>query len=311
MSGSSRAGACAPTSASYAPTRSPSCRRSGAATRPCPPALAARRWSSASTSAAARWPTWPPGTSTVVFRPPDAYQQVAQLDVRLRRHAEPAHGPAGHERFELVERTRPFGHAFAIPLEPRPQQLLGGDRRDELHPTLARVEREHAARTFTVGQVQALRVCAERVRPIAAPGDRDLVAGRDEHNAVVKIPRGRGRHPALFEELLHREIVGGSDTHLEPTRHVPEPRTTPRRRPAGLPTAARRARPCATSSSCAATSTKRPSGTCPAERSSYQALASDEGQIARATPASLPQLARKRQRRGLRGCVSPWPRCLS
>ena len=109
--------------------------------------------------------------------------------------------PTGHERFELVDGTRPFGHAFAVALEPRPQQLLGGDRRDELDPALTRVEREHAARALAVGQVQILRVCAVRIRPIAAPGDRDLVAGDDEHDAVMKIPRGRGRCLPPLEEL--------------------------------------------------------------------------------------------------------------
>ena len=143
----------------------------------------------------------------VVLRPPDADQRVAQLGVRLRRHAKPAHGPAAHERLELVERTRLLGHALAVSLEPRPQQLLGGDRRDELDPALARVEREHAARAFAVGQVQVLRVRAERVRPVAAPGDRDLVAGRDEHDAVVEDPTRPPSPPAPFEELLHRAIV--------------------------------------------------------------------------------------------------------
>ena len=53
-----------PGESSSAPTRSPSCRRSHAATRRLRPVRGARRWSSSNTAAAARWSIWPPGTST-------------------------------------------------------------------------------------------------------------------------------------------------------------------------------------------------------------------------------------------------------
>jgi len=53
-----------PASRSSAPTRSPRYRPSDAGMRPSRLGAGARRWSSSSAAAAARWPTWPRGTST-------------------------------------------------------------------------------------------------------------------------------------------------------------------------------------------------------------------------------------------------------
>jgi hypothetical protein len=45
-----------------------------------------------------------------------------------------------------------------------------------------------------------LGVRAERVRAVAAPRHGDLVAGGDEHDAAVEVPRRRGRRAPPFEE---------------------------------------------------------------------------------------------------------------
>src|SRR3954451_12205139 len=59
-------GGCIRASTSSAPTRSPSCKRWRAAIRRSQQRRDARRLSSSNTTAAARWPTWPPGTSTTL-----------------------------------------------------------------------------------------------------------------------------------------------------------------------------------------------------------------------------------------------------
>jgi hypothetical protein len=47
-------------------------------------------------------------------------------------------------------------------------------------------------------------VGVERVRAVAAARDRELVAGRDEHDAAVEVPRRRGRRaPALEDRGVH------------------------------------------------------------------------------------------------------------
>jgi hypothetical protein len=65
--------------------------------------------------------------------------------------------------------------SFAVALEPGPQQLVGGDRRDELDPAVG----------WRVGQ-----------RPAAG----DLVAGGYDHSAAVDVPCRRSRGAPPFEE---------------------------------------------------------------------------------------------------------------
>ena len=127
-------------------------------------------------------------------------QRVAQLDVGLGDRAEPAHRPAADPRVELVQRARALGHPFAVALEPGPQQLVGGDRRDELDPAVGRRVGQHAAGAFAVREVEVLGVRAERVGAVAAPRHGDLVAGGDEHDAAVEVPRRRGRRAPPLEE---------------------------------------------------------------------------------------------------------------
>ena len=136
----------------------------------------------------------------VVLGAADVDERVAQLDVGVGGRAEPAHRPAADPRLELAQRARAFGHAFAVALEPGPQQLVGGDRRDELDPAVGRRVGQHAARAFAVREVEVLGVRAERVRAVAAPRHGDLVAGGDEHDAAVEVPRRRGRLAPPFEE---------------------------------------------------------------------------------------------------------------
>jgi len=57
---------------------------------------------------------------------------VAQAHVGIGVRAEASYRPAGDPRIELAERARALGHSFAVALEPGPEELLGGDRCDEL-----------------------------------------------------------------------------------------------------------------------------------------------------------------------------------
>jgi hypothetical protein len=129
-----------------------------------------------------------------------ADERVAQLAVGVGGRAEPAHGPRGDPRLELAQRARPFGHAFAVTLEPAPQQLVGADRRDELDPAVGGRVGQHAAGALAVCQVEVLGVHAERVAAVGAPRHGNLVAGSDEHDAAVEVPRRRGRRSPAFEE---------------------------------------------------------------------------------------------------------------
>ena len=125
-----------------------------------------------------------------------------KLDVGVGGRAEPPHRPAGDPRLELAQRARAFGHAFAVAVEPGPQQLVGGDRRDELDPAVGRRVGQHAAGAFAVREVEVLGVRAERVGAVAAPRHGDLVAGGDEHDTAVEVPRRRGRRAPPFEERV-------------------------------------------------------------------------------------------------------------
>jgi hypothetical protein len=140
----------------------------------------------------------------VVLRAPDVDERVTQLDVGVGGRAEPAHRPAVDPCVEVTHRARAVGHAFAVALEPRPQQLVGGDRRDELDPPVGRRVGQDAAGAFAVREVEVLGVRAERVRPVTAPRHRDLLAGGDQHDAAVEVPCRRGRRaPPLEEGLRH------------------------------------------------------------------------------------------------------------
>src|SRR5262249_61923529 len=118
-----------------------------------------------------------------------AYQGVAQLGVRCGCGAQAAGRPAAEPALELAERPRPPGDSLAVAFQPAPEQLLRGHGLDELGPALARIERDDAAGTLAVGQVQVLGVRPERVSAVAAARDEELVAGLDEHDAVAEPPR--------------------------------------------------------------------------------------------------------------------------
>jgi hypothetical protein len=51
------------------------------------------------------------------------------------------------------------------------------------------VEREDAARTFAVGQVEVFGVRAERVHAVASAGDGYGVTGAEEDDLVAEVPR--------------------------------------------------------------------------------------------------------------------------
>ena len=154
----------------------------------------------------------------------DPDERVPQVDIAVSRGAQPAYGAPGDPRVELVQRTRAFGHAFAVALEPRPEQLLGGDRRDEIDPAVARCVGQHAAGTLAVGEVEVLGVAAERVDAVAASGNGDLVARADEHDAVGDVPRRRRRAAPPLEERIHhragyalsRALTGQISTRSSP-----------------------------------------------------------------------------------------------
>jgi hypothetical protein len=130
----------------------------------------------------------------------DADERVAQLDVGVRARAERACGPAGKPLLQLVQWPGAVGDALAVAVEPGPQQLLGGDRRDELDPAVAWRVGEHATGALAVREVEVLGVRAERIRAVAAPRHGDLIAGVHEHDAAVEVPGRRGRRAPPLEE---------------------------------------------------------------------------------------------------------------
>jgi hypothetical protein len=138
----------------------------------------------------------------LVLRPANLRERVAQLLVELRVRRDARHAGAEHAAAPIATSFQPggqlargpgaVGNPFFEPVDSRPEQLLARDRLDELRPAVRGVEREHSAGTLSVGQVEVLRVRVERVRAVVAARHRNRLAGADEDELVLQIPRCSG-----------------------------------------------------------------------------------------------------------------------
>jgi hypothetical protein len=145
----------------------------------------------------------------------DVVQAIAQVGLELsrRRQLRQRSAETGHRTaLALLEPAGELGHRHSlrrVGCGALPQAFLAGHRHDEVDPALVRVEGQDAARPLAVGQIEVLRVRAERVGAVAAAGDRDPVPGTDQHDLVIELPAPSSRAPPTLELGGDRGSVGG------------------------------------------------------------------------------------------------------